>query len=266
MLSKLISSHSQGFSLIEVIVAVTVLSLMTLGLYSLVDNGQRTKESVISEDQDFLQGQTALSRLQSDIEQIWSPIYYSPPPSLLSKRQSNKTRPLLTTHFPRASAKGHLIPLLKNEDKSSFSFLSTSNRRKIQDQKQGHFAWIQYSIEKDDSAFSDSENSPEGELLQLVRRLKAHDLYGSDWDFSDVQGQVLVRGVKSFAFKFWDSQKKEWQESLKELPLEDQQAPKGIQVTLVWQDKSQQEYQSTRVFRPLWPYFKANKNRKGAGL
>ncbi len=258
---------SKGFTLVEVMVAITIMAFMTLGIYSLLDSGQQTRDTVISEDRDYLQAYTALFRLKSDIEQLWSPLYYSST-KLKSQKESQayntenqegKNAPISSQLFPKASVKGHPTPLIENEDKSTLAFFTTSNRRKMQDQKESRFAWVHYSLENEETPAADTSSAG---LSQLVRRFKAHDPYAGDVDLTQIRGHVLMRGIKSLAFEFWDPEKKKWQERLKDLPNLDQMAPRGIKIVIEWQDLSQQEYVHVRVYRPNWPYFDVIKDEK----
>ena len=240
--------REKGFSLVEVLVAIGILALMTLGVANLVESGHETRSSVIPEDREYLQAYMALSRLGSDIDQIWSPLYYSTEKHF---RESERNAPLLNDFFPRASTKGHLIPIMAHDKALGLSFFTTSNRRKMEGEKQSRFAWVYYSLEQDEERETSGEKS-----YFLVRRLISTNLYTGDQEREGVRGHILMRGVKKLTFEFWDSRKKKWEERLRELPPRDQMAPRGIKVVLVWQDLTEQEYTHIKVFRPLWPPFK----------
>ena len=242
------------------------MAFMTLGVYSLTDNAQRTRETVIPEDREYFQVYAAFSRIKSDIEQLWSPLYFASTDQ--SRENRNRARsapdagrpknvPQLGRLFPKATVQNYPIPLIESEDPSSLTFFTGSYMRRVQDQKAGRFAWVHYSLEADES------NTEEGEsFYQLVRKLKAKDPYTNEADIEEVKGSVLMRGVKSLAFQFWDSGSKEWKESFREISSHDQMAPRGIKVVVEWQGLGQQEFKHTRVFRPNWPYFDAIKDEK----
>ncbi len=257
---------SKGFSLVEIMVAITIMAFMTLGVFSLTDNAQRTRETVIPEDREYFQVYAAFSRIKSDVEQLWSPLYFAsidqtsknrnaPRPTPDAERPKNI--PQLGRLFPKATVQNYPVPLIESEEPSSLTFFSGSYMRRVQDQKASRFAWIHYSLEADES------NTGEGEsLYQLERKLKAKDPYTNEGDIEEVKGSVLMRGVKTLAFQFWDSDGKEWKESLREISAHDQMAPRGIKVIVEWQGLAGQEFKHTRVFRPHWPYFDAIKDEK----
>ncbi len=262
---------SKGFSLIEIMVAITVMAFMTLGVYSLTDNAQRTRETIIPEDREYLQVYAAFARIKNDIEQLWSPLYFAStdqtPPSRpgstpAPENQAPKNVPRLGHLFPKATVQNYLIPLIESENASTITFFTGSYMRRIQDQKAGRFAWIHYSLEAQEAREDEQENSSAATLYQLMRKLKATDPYTDEKDIEEAKGSVLMRGVKSLAFHFWDSQDKEWKTSLKEISSLDQMALRGIKVVIEWQGRSQQEFTHTRVFRSNWPYFDAIADEK----
>ena len=69
---------TKGFSLVEVMISLVLLSFLMMGTYVMVDNSQRTKETVSTEDRAMLQVQMAFNRLEADFSQIYSPAYFAP--------------------------------------------------------------------------------------------------------------------------------------------------------------------------------------------
>ena len=66
-----------GFTLIEILIAITILAFLMVGVYTIVSNSVDTKDRVLSEDKSYVQVMRALDRLQSDVAQLWSPLYCS---------------------------------------------------------------------------------------------------------------------------------------------------------------------------------------------
>ena len=69
--------EQNGFTLIEVIISITLLALMMVYMVNIIDNSIKTKESVLAEDKDFMQIETALARFDLDFSQIYSPLFFS---------------------------------------------------------------------------------------------------------------------------------------------------------------------------------------------
>ena len=66
-----------GFTLVEVLIAITILSFISFSTYKMVDSNTDTKERVVKEDQVTIQGLTAIGRLDSDFSQIYNPLYFN---------------------------------------------------------------------------------------------------------------------------------------------------------------------------------------------
>ena len=227
--------EKMGFSLLEVMMSLVVLSFLMLGTYAMVNNSQDAKQSVTVEDNAVLQVQLALNRLESDFSQIYSPIYFS------SRNKNNSSAEVYSPNeqFPGVTGEGHPIPLLEHSDKETLMFMTSSNRRKMEDVKQSRWAWVQYTLEEVDSVFT------------WVRRSTAEDPFAPNLDWGELRPQILVKNVKDIIFKFWDVEKKDWIEG-----WDDDTGKKlyAVRVELNWIDANEIEQTNIRVFRVLWPY------------
>jgi prepilin-type N-terminal cleavage/methylation domain-containing protein len=259
---------SKGFTLLEVLISVAILSFVTLGIISITGDSTTTKDRVIEEDKQNLQIEMAMARLEWDFSQIYSPMYFSgrfekaftPPGASTSASSSSfdqvMSRFRANKRFPFPDTEGLPVPEFK-VDRSSFTFFTTSNRRKVENSKQSHFAWVKYALE----APRDREDGQEGD--NLVRYFLADDPWGEDeLDFSEVRAHILMEGVKSLKFFFWDREQRKWSDSL-DVIQDGAHLVRGLRVDLVWIDASGLEREERRIFRPLFPYFKAE-NLKSA--
>ena len=126
MIEKKEIYSEDGFTLIEVLIAVILLSFLMISVYTIVDNSSNTIHSVTQEDRDFIQIETALSRLDKDFNQIYSPLYYG----LQSDQNQDAPQeeqvidPTLSVNFPLKSETGLRIPFFDGE-KKYFSFFSS---------------------------------------------------------------------------------------------------------------------------------------------
>ena len=81
MIATLDFEHSlikaeRGFTLIEVLIAIALLSVLSLGIINFSEFVITSSDSTIEEDKDFLQIETALSRLEWDFSQIYTPLAF----------------------------------------------------------------------------------------------------------------------------------------------------------------------------------------------
>lgn len=253
--------NQKGFTILEVLLATTIMSFLMLGVNSIVSSSSETKDEVTREDRAYLQVYTALNRFEVDFTQIYSPLYFTSKEQSLDERSRDNPNADRDTYddpnlayqgsekFPTISRKGEPIGAILNEDKSSLIFSTMSNRRKIQDSKQARFAWVKYSLGKVTPA---GDEPVQGE--ELIRNFSATNPYSKEFDWENTDSQVLLQNVKSLTFEFYDKAKEKWVDKLQETGL-DQETPRAIRITLVWINESENEVEFSRTFRPLWPYF-----------
>ena len=68
---------NRGFTLLEVLIAITLLGFITLGVVSVTDNAILTKDRTTEMNKNNLAIESALSRFEWDFGQIYSPLYFS---------------------------------------------------------------------------------------------------------------------------------------------------------------------------------------------
>jgi prepilin-type N-terminal cleavage/methylation domain-containing protein len=257
---KHIYTNNQGFTLLEVIIAITLLSLLMISVYSITNNSTTTIERVLKEDSELGQVETAMSRMNLDFSHIYSPLYFEMSKSQQKKFQDKKPRndqqafidPTLSKNFPQRSANGHRIPAIFNDNKSTIAFFSSVNRKKIPNSKESNFAWIRYSLQSyERDEYLDSEIKQGS--YQIVRQMAPTDPYAPETYWNDVKPQVLMKSVDSLLFEFWNEKSQRFVDSIKQ--LDNQFLIRAVKITIKRFDSNGTEELITRVYRPLWPYF-----------
>ncbi|OUR97006.1 hypothetical protein A9Q84_11770 [Halobacteriovorax marinus] len=274
-----ILTTNSGFTLIEVLVAITILSMLMATMYSIVSDSTETKDRVISEDREALQIVTALERLELDISQIYSPLYFSAPFSKDKQSDSdfeNNSADSLdnqddsdgeqiqdprmvfvpSERFPFISVSGDITPAILNENKNELIFLSTSNRRILEDSKQSRFSWIKYNIRS-----SRGEKTERDGGYELTRATQSKNIYRKDFNWDKVKEHILLTHIKSFQFQFWNAETKKFVDTLTEIG-NDQFTPRLIKVKMVWINTDNNEIEIERTYRPLFPFFDTVKDEK----
>ena len=263
-------NRESGLSLIEVIVSITLLSYIMVEVLRSTDQATAIKDKIIVGDNEIIQTEMAMERLNLDLTQIYSPLYFSGPkkPQRRQNRYSYQDndpqtrifpyRP--TKMFPRESSDGLPIPLI--DDDKGFAFLTSSNKRKFENVKQSQYAWVRYSLrnitlKSDDE---DIEALKGAAPYELIRTYIPDDIYREDIDWSKIKPQILLRFVKSLKFEFWDSKREKYVENLRDLNDPKATNLRSIKVTVKWVNKRNQEKIATRVTRPLWPIFDTKKD------
>ena len=111
-----------GFSLIEVIIAIGLMAFLGMTIIQTNTNASKQHERIIKEDTQFIQADMAMERIEADLTQIYSPLYFSGPkqPSRNRGRSnygyqnddpSTRVVPYRPTKmFPRESKDGYRSP------------------------------------------------------------------------------------------------------------------------------------------------------------
>lgn len=301
------ASNQSGFTLLEILIAITLLAFITIGVVDITDNAVATKERTTEINSNNLQIETAMSRFEWDFSQIYSPLYFSTVMNLnqnatnigndggvnaggdqggevagvvagatagaTAGAQGGAISPMLqqyyeqlvqrferNEHFSAVSKEGYPIPRFYSPEKNVFEFFTSSNRRKLENQKQSHFAWVRYALaEQQDLPAGDEEkenpNIPKS-LKSFVRYFTSDDPYSDKRinieDAERVKGAVLLRNVESLEFQFWDYQRRKWETSLRTI-AQGESLIRGVRILITWYDSFGNKRSTSRIFRNHWP-------------
>lgn len=299
--------NNRGFTLIEILIAITLLAFITLAVINVTENAFLTKDRTTELNKNNLQIETAMSRFEWDFSQIYSPLYFS---TVMNLNQNNTNQfgneggntngivdgnqagaqtgaqagnqagaqgginsPMLqqyyeqlvtrferNEHFSAVSKEGFPIPRFYSPDKSTLEFFTSSNRRKLENMKQSHFAWVRYALAPQqelpkDENNEESPNIPKS-LRSLVRYYTADDPYSDKRinidDEERVKGAVLLRNVESLEFQFWDFNRRKWETNIKTVPG-GENLLRGVRMIVIWYDSTGNKRTNSRIFRTHWP-------------
>jgi len=272
-----LASNQQGFTLLEILIAITLLAFITLGVVNITDNAVVTMERTSEINKNNLQAETAMSRFEWDFSQLYSPLFFSTQRNLAqltnntNPNAGNNTNTNLeyqtyleqiqlrfqnNEHFSGISKEGLPIPRFFSPEKDVFEFFTSSNRRKIENTKQSHFAWVRYSLanQEPDEDKEQNSNIPKS-LKSFVRYFYADDPYDNeriDIESNKIKGAVLLKNVEQLQFQFWDPTKRKWETSLRSI-MGAENLLRGVKILLTWYDDSGNKRSLERIFRPLWP-------------
>jgi len=255
-----IQNFEQGFTLVEILVALTLMSMIMISIYSIVSNNIDTKDRVTKEDRDFLQIYLAIDRIEKDLSLLYSPLYFDTLPNA-NPDSGNNASPInesvpiprggtniVNDFFPQVSSKGRLVPLFQRTDKSQIAFFTSSNRRFVEGQKESHFQWVRYTLDK-------SEEDDVDGTERLYRQTINQNIYDPTLDLDKARSFLLLKGVKSLVFEYWEPKRERW---IDRYDSQKDQPPKSIRLTLEWlgPDSAEDEPEIfTRVIRPYFPKF-----------
>lgn len=253
-----------GFTLLEVMLSITILSLLMVSVFTITNNSIESKERIISEDREYLQIQTALDRFERDLSQIFSPLYFSIPilkpttPGLngedIFEEKDLVDRFVPSEKYPTQGNNKLPVPVIINENPQILSFKTSAHRRTQIDSQQSRYTWVNYKLETItpdlDSEVSEAQSTTE----EWVRGSVADNPYTKDFRWDEVKHHTLLKGVKEFKFEFWDVDTKKFVSLLRETK-QNVVTPRLIRISFIWVSKTGDEFPITRTFRPLWPFF-----------
>jgi prepilin-type N-terminal cleavage/methylation domain-containing protein len=267
--------NQQGFTLLEVLIALTLLAMMMVFVYQMISSSTETKDRITEDDRDLMALEFALYRIELDISQIYSPLFHSGLKAIDSSLYEEENQTLdrqdsqlegayqATQKFPAMTARGQLVPALENEDKSTFVFFTASNRRKVQNSKQSRYAWIRYRLDSDEKTEDDKlkeelTGATRGEY-RIVRQIVTENIYSPEHEWSKVREQVLLRSVKRLEFQYWSEENEKFVSSIRELNAK-ANSLRMIKLLMTYINNSGNEVEIERIFRVSWPYFDPQKD------
>ncbi len=261
-----IINTQQGFSLLEVLVAIVILSFISFTTFQMTDSSITTKERVTSEDRELVQVNTFMNRIEADFSQSYSPLFFdnhkgttttSLNPDSQYDQDTSANFFESNKYFYNKSRLGFLIPNFISEDKGSLVFLSTSHRRRIEGRKESRFTWIKYSLRNSvpsEEEKDKSENEKRGGNNEFVRQTYVSDIYVKDIDWGKVPEQIVLKNIKDFEFLFWDARTKKYTNNINDLN-ENRYLIRSIKLEMTWIDSNNNEQYFEKAFRVVWPYF-----------
>ena len=285
--------RQEGFTLIEILIAITLLAFIVIGVVSVTENAADTMDRTTESNKNNLQVETALARFEWDFSQIYSPLYFSTPlnigaadpysnnnndangdglddltqkpiaqaqltPELQEYYQRLNQRFERNEHFIAVSKEGIPIPRFYSPETNLFEFFTYSNRRKIENTKQSHFAWVRYTLGNPLPADPDEEINPNlpPSLKTLVRYFAADDPYDDKRidpeDGTKVKVATLLENVESLEFQFWNPKNRKWETSLRSIQS-GESLLRGVKMILVFYDSSAHKRIVERIYRNHWP-------------
>jgi prepilin-type N-terminal cleavage/methylation domain-containing protein len=263
-----ISKNSQaGFTLLEVLIAATILAIMGLSIVTITNNSSDNKEKITAEDKEVLQLEMAFSIIEQDFSQIYSPLLFA----IREKRNPaiDQNSPYENTYqgnerFAFATELGHPVPIYKfTSEGSLFEFFTSSNRRRMEGSKESNYAWVRYYLDapKNDDEDSDNSvinsksnsNSTAQETFSLYRAFSAKDPYAPERASLDkVKHYTLLEKITKWEWLFWSPKEKKFVDNINNIPNGIHNL-KAIKIKMSWVDLQGSINDEERIFYRLWP-------------
>lgn len=219
--------NKKGFTLLEVLIAVTILAVMSMMIWQITNNTYRGTEKASVYDKIYQHGRVALKKLVDDLS-----MSFLIGPSMQGKNPDGTIT--FETSFV-AEDQG---------ETDTISFVSFSNIRYIKNEKKSDIVKIAYSV---------GECKDVEEKTKCLNRKENFEL---NKDIKDTGTEVAIAyGVKRFNLEFYDSQKQEWRSAWSSTGPEYQnKLPRAVRITIAFNDPKNEGEEiafTTDVMLPL---------------
>lgn len=244
-----------GFTLLEILLAIAVLSVMMLLIFTLTTESTNTIDRVMAEDREFMQVETAMAIIDRDFSNIYNPLYFEVEKKNTTEDGQAYKEESGYQNFDGETYRGKIIPVINTADKEQLSFMTAGHQRRIENAKQSNYAWVRYSLE---SVPAEERKEKAKETFRLLRQYTADNPYSNDLDWEKVKAHILLDNLSKLTFSYWDSKKKAYISSLADLS-ENQKTSLIMRLEFTWIDRNDLENQVVRTFRVLQvPYDSSN--------
>lgn len=192
-----VSAHSRflnaGFTLIEVLIAIALLSLMSIAIFQVTTRSFDINFRLGKESTDYISVVLSLQTVEADLSQIFSP----PLEKVTTPTQAN---PLESPEFWSIPIRGDGIRRSRLKGtKERLSFITNGNRRVEENSPQSDFLKVVWEIERNSSG--------------------SYTLYRStDWDAFEVEQNrkpnriALLENLTSASFRYYRLENKAWED------------------------------------------------------
>lgn len=216
-------SDRAGFTLIEVMISMTLLAFISLAIYQATTSSFTLREKLMGTG-DFQNGiRLSVGILDRDFAVLYSPTLMNPEPTAsASPTTSDETQDGGATRTGEELTSGELArstkfwgaatdltglrPTRFQGDATSLSFISASNLRIYRETPETELAAVTYTLEDDRLP-----GAIEG--TKLLMRTVDPAIYADDLGERESKTShkyPLIRGVTKITFKYWHPEKKEW--------------------------------------------------------
>jgi len=212
-----------GFTLLEVMVAIVILSLLMMSASIITSRSFGARERFEKRDAVFHQGQVAIGRISHDLEVAFLARQTSP-----SSSAGSSLPPPSETLLPSSPSKQKWKTFFIGEDRGdedAIRFTAFSHIRMQEGARESDQCRIAYEVVR-------SQNQPD--LFDLVRK---EDAWFDENDLVGGPPFVLAEGIKSFNVEYYDERKIDWgKEWHSERPDWQWKLPQAVRITLTFRN------------------------------
>lgn len=202
----LVRQKNSGFTLIEIMIAMAILAVMAVLLFTSMSQTLNSKDDVEQKDELSHSANLALNKMSMDLQMAF-----------------------LVTGPEFLGSDGKVKVAFVGKD-DSVNFSSLSHVRYFKDAKEADFAEVGYFM-------GDDKDDPENKIL-MRRESRLID----DKPEEGGKAEAMVERVKEFHLEYYDPQKKEWQKAWDSTQVDvANRLPRAVKIELKVQDPNMEE-------------------------
>jgi prepilin-type N-terminal cleavage/methylation domain-containing protein len=208
---NLLRKNDSGFTLIEVIIVLVILTFISLGIYQMTTETYRLRDELQAEGEFYNSVRMSMDVMQRDVSAMFSPILMRPDPGP-SGRPSPSPQELqaiassdqgkTSTYWLGATDKTGLRASRFVGTADKISFISAAHVRIYRDKPESDFAKVAYELVAD----PDYKELPD---TRALLKTENPDAFDDDDRRSDKHAAhyLLLHGIKKLKFDFWRKDK-----------------------------------------------------------
>lgn len=270
---------NQGFTLIEILISITLLVVISISIYQSTTQTYRYRDVLVREGDFYNSIRLSMGMMERDVALLFSPVSMNPnqksPLTASQPGDSDPFAPGANDPLPvpqqpdaayeqlmqseLAQVSDHWLPVTdKSASRASrfvgeaqkLTFISSSHQRLYKNYPESEFAKIAYELRDDRS-----EDAMEGtKILFKIEDPNAFD--DIEKREKTAKAYPILPGVKSLKFRFYRKDKKVW-ETKWDNSKDDQKDlyPDLVEISLEVSAAGRQNFSGTYIFKPEMPFY-----------
>lgn len=242
-----------AFSLIEILISITLLSFLTIGIMSLITTAGNKYMMLTKLYKAKSKPLDVFALFDWDFSQIYSPLYiefwldtgktYSSgkdekkSSSLIENKvqmtllQDSKNLRSNLKNFIRRTISGYIVPNIFGVENSKIIFFTESHRPRGLKDKQSFFQWVYYECKEN----------------KIIRKTIVDNVYTQNsLDFENTKEQILLEGIEKCEISFWHIREKKFLKAENLVPP-NAFVLRAIKLSLMYENNLYE-----KIFMPIW--------------
>lgn len=210
-------SHNRGFTLLEVLISIFILTLISISGYQLITSSYQLRDSLSGDSDFYSEIRLSIGVLEKDFSLLYTPVIMLPPQKEPSKN-SKKEQPQIAQQPVGSEFWGDLADktgvrysrFIGTEDE--MKFIASSHIRIYKESKESTFSKITYSLE--DNPFENEDDPEEMKGTKVLVKKEDTDVFNIEEDSEETtKTYPILYGIKKLTYRYFHKEKDRWEDS-----------------------------------------------------